>query len=904
MDSLRKSFKRNSSQKNVGRKSGGEQESKLILFDDEQDALKSIHPDSDRREVVVKIDNSNGSSRDIELSMEPNSKTWKGSYDFLNDGNDTEQQQKQQQQQTDTDEEFFFQQQSFNGDIPKLIAQFQEKEAVGKTSRNVELEMEAALMDQLPPVNEDPKEQQPITSKELRVSFQAPSLHHNENGPENIRRRSRCLWDEDNNNNNKYPDAGEVLKCSANSSFKHNSSLMRSKTKSRLIDPPLTEDNLQHSGINLSKSLKSGMLGKDDDDDDPFLDEDLPGEFKKGKLSALTILEWLSFIAILVTFICTLKIPFLTEIEAWNLSLWRWEVLVLVLISGRLVSGWGIRIIVFFIERNFLLRKRVLYFVYALRNVVLNCLWLGLVLITWTIIFNEKDEGQIKSKVLPYITKILICLLVGTLIWLVKTILVKVLASSFHVSTYFDRIQDSLFNQYVIETLSGPPLVEIQNTKEEEGRLMDEIQRLQNAGAEIPPNLKAAAFPGKSMQAIGSGGYQKSEVIGKSFKLSGAGSKQLDEGITIDHLHKLNQKNISAWNMKRLMRIVRRGSLSTLDEHISNRAAEDDSAVQIESEYEAKAAAKRIFTNVAKHGSKYIHLADLMCFMREDEAVKTMGLFEGASESNRVNKTALKDWVVNAFRERRALSLTLNDTKTAVNKLHQMVNIVVGIIILVISLLILEIATTQLLVVISSQLLLVVFIFGNTCKTIFEAIIFLFVMHPYDVGDRCEINGVQMIVEEMNILTTVFLRYDNQKIIYPNSVLSTQPISNYYRSPDMGEAIEFCVHVSTSVEKIGLMRERLIACIEGKKEHWYPNPMVVIKDVIDMNKLQVAVWPRHRMNHQNMGERWARRACLVEEMVKIFRELDIEFRMLPVDVNLRTMPESSSRLPSTWTTCA
>lgn len=68
----------------------------------------------------------------------------------------------------------------------------------------------------------------------------------------------------------------------------------------------------------------------------------------------------------------------------------------------------------------------------------------------------------------------------------------------------------------------------------------------------------------------------------------------------------------------------------------------------------------------------------------------------------------------------------------------------------------------------------------------------------------------QMIVEEMNILTTVFLRYDNQKITYPNTVLSTLPISNYYRSPDMGEAIEFCVHVSTSVEKIRLMRERLM----------------------------------------------------------------------------------------------
>lgn len=347
------------------------------------------------------------------------------------------------------------------------------------------------------------------------------------------------------------------------------------------------------------------MLGKDDDDDDPFLDEDLPVDFKKEKLSALTVLEWFSLIVIVVAFICTLKIPFLIRLKVWTLSLWKWEVLVLVLICGRLVSGWGIRILVFFIERNFLLRKRVLYFVYALRNTVQNCLWLGLVLITWNSIFEE-EEGQIKSRVLPYVTKILECFLFGTLIWLVKTILVKVLASSFHVSTYFDRIQDSLFNQYVIETLSGPPLIEIKNIKEEEERLMAEMQRLQNAGAKIPPNLKAAAFPNKSMQAIGSGGNQKSDVIGKSFKLSGVASKQPDEGISIHHLHKLNQQNISAWNMKRLMRIVRRGSLSTLDEHISNtnRTTEDDSTVQIQSEYEAKAAAKRIFTNVAKRGSK------------------------------------------------------------------------------------------------------------------------------------------------------------------------------------------------------------------------------------------------------------------------------------------------------------
>jgi len=69
----------------------------------------------------------------------------------------------------------------------------------------------------------------------------------------------------------------------------------------------------------------------------------------------------------------------------------------------------------------------------------------------------------------------------------------------------------------------------------------------------------------------------------------------------------------------------------------------------------------------------------------------------------------------------------------------------------------------------------------------------------------------QMIVEEMNILTTIFLRYDNEKIFYPNSVLATKPISNFYRSPEMSDSVEFAVDVSTSIESIGALKSRLKA---------------------------------------------------------------------------------------------
>lgn len=118
----------------------------------------------------------------------------------------------------------------------------------------------------------------------------------------------------------------------------------------------------------------------------------------------------------------------------------------------------------------------------------------GLVLIAWHYLFGKKVQRETKSDVLRFVTKIMICLVVGVMLWLVKTLLVKVLASSFHVSTYFDRIQESLFNPYVIETLSGPTLVEIRRAEEEEERLANEVANLQKAGAKIPPGLKTSTL--------------------------------------------------------------------------------------------------------------------------------------------------------------------------------------------------------------------------------------------------------------------------------------------------------------------------------------------------------------------------------------------------------------------------
>jgi mechanosensitive ion channel protein 4/5/6/7/8/9/10 len=66
--------------------------------------------------------------------------------------------------------------------------------------------------------------------------------------------------------------------------------------------------------------------------------------------------------------------------------------------------------------------------------------------------------------------------------------------------------------------------------------------------------------------------------------------------------------------------------------------------------------------------------------------------------------------------------------------------------------------------------------------------------------------------------------------------------------------------------------------------------------------VKVAIWPTHRMNFQDMGERYIRRSLLIEELMKIFRDLDIQYRLMPLDINVRALPTTSDRLPASWTT--
>ncbi|GKB96150.1 hypothetical protein Tco_0982287, partial [Tanacetum coccineum] len=122
---------------------------------------------------------------------------------------------------------------------------------------------------------------------------------------------------------------------------------------------------------------------------------------------------------------------------------------------------------------------------------------------------------------------------------------------------------------YVIETLSGPPLIEIQQEQEEEDRVIEKVQRFRSAATTLPMDLKENLFK-KNGRLI--------ETLRANTPMAG------------------NGKSGKFW----------KGTLSTLDEQLEGSRVyeEDESAVQITDEMQAKIAANKIFINVAKQGSK------------------------------------------------------------------------------------------------------------------------------------------------------------------------------------------------------------------------------------------------------------------------------------------------------------
>ncbi|KAI5167013.1 hypothetical protein NEIG_00314 [Nematocida sp. ERTm5] len=177
------------------------------------------------------------------------------------------------------------------------------------------------------------------------------------------------------------------------------------------------------------------------------------------------------------------------------------------------------------------------------------------------------------------------------------------------------------------------------------------------------------------------------------------------------------------------------------------------------------------------------------------------------------------------------------------------------------------------------------FIFQTSVKNAIDSVIFLFIVHPYDIGDRIRVEidkeELNMVVSELNVFSTVFYEWNGSKIYIPNHVLLQKAIVNVRRSGLMAENIVFQVAFDTVPEKIQHLKSEVTKFIKKHPKDFSPYFMFNYHAIEDANKLHLKVYLQHATNWQNYEAYLQRKAKFIMFLKQAINEQKIEY-FLPV----------------------
>lgn len=168
------------------------------------------------------------------------------------------------------------------------------------------------------------------------------------------------------------------------------------------------------------------------------------------------------------------------------------------------------------------------------------------------------------------------------------------------------------------------------------------------------------------------------------------------------------------------------------------------------------------------------------------------------------------------------------------------------------------------------------FVFAITAQEVLGSCIFLFVKHPFDVGDRVDIGDKRYVVEQISLLYSIFRSIDNQKISQvPNNVLNTLWVENISRSKHMTEIIKIGVNYDTSLEDIQKLRDELLIFVRENSRDFQQDLDAEVVGINDLDKMTIKLEIKHKGN-------WSNEQLTLQRRNKFFCALVLIMKKVPI----------------------
>uniref|UniRef100_A0A803LYM6 Uncharacterized protein n=1 Tax=Chenopodium quinoa TaxID=63459 RepID=A0A803LYM6_CHEQI len=452
------------------------------------------------------------------------------------------------------------------------------------------------------------------------------------------------------------------------------------------------------------------------------------------------VLFWCNLVVFLVAAaicVASFTVPSLRKAPPSGIAMWQWSLLVTVLLCGPLLSKL-LHYMVIFIDTKFELfgvaaaaRENVVYYTVELIESAWVVLWFSIILVAWLWVVEDPS----------YLDVVLL-----------------MAKSSFHISKFFERVNDALMHQHVINRLT--PRADTYDIGE--------------------PNLCQRMCDWKE----------------KMPSLS----------------DQVNQKNVSCWGMQKVINWF-------FDNENLTYKLVDGEDKKIESEDGAIEAAKYIYSLLAQSEDSMNKIK--MYIKAKVQPKDQVSAVMCRLVDKQITEDDLMELMVKAFKYRETLASALKANKKLFEALNKFTEALLVFLIFALWLMMLRVETRKFIIVIGTAIVGSAVIIGDTCKKLLDCLLFVFVVHPFDIGggeqaeQHCNratgklFHGL-VTIKRIKILTTIALTLDNEIRYYPNTELAVKCISNYTRSREMGDFVVFTPETGASIEDIEHKIERSI----------------------------------------------------------------------------------------------
>ncbi|KAH9465217.1 hypothetical protein Pst134EA_013111 [Puccinia striiformis f. sp. tritici] len=310
----------------------------------------------------------------------------------------------------------------------------------------------------------------------------------------------------------------------------------------------------------------------------------------------------------------------------------------------------------------------------------------------------------------------------------------------------------------------------------------------------------------------------------------------------------------------------RSSSIFMMAKNLASKNEDSAASGVLSSTHSAKKLAKKLFAGLDQDRGGVITQNEIEPYFKTvSEAAKAFKLFDKDGNGD-IDRKEMRNAVVRIYRERRELASSLKNMSSAVSKLDAVLITIASVLTIFFGIFILDPqGASARLMPMATIILGFSFIFGNAAKNLFESMLFIFSIHPYDVGDMVSIDDKEMVVMEFGLFSTTFVHLDGKMVVAPNSqLIGKKHIVNIRRSGPMSDKTSVMVGFDTPLEVLHEFRARLRQYVAKHDREWTGVANVNIDYMSNQNLIQLKVLMQHKSNFQDMNARWARRTLFMK----------------------------------------